>query len=175
MAYTTPYSRRGDDNNDDDALVAEPLSEYERERGKPIPSLNHAFLQKRVIAALLRYELQYLVLPEISIELAEQRYTPDIAVYFHFPINWKTDVIRLAEPPLLTIEILSPKQALSDVFAKADEYLDNGVEEAWIVIPEIQSITVCKKLEKHKTYTTGEVRHAQTGITLSIEELFALA
>jgi Uma2 family endonuclease len=164
-----------DDDDDDEILVAESLTDYERERGKPMPSFNHAFLQKRLIAALLRYEPQYLVLPEIALELGDERYTPDIAIVPHRTVRWHHDIIRYTEPPLLTIEILSPRQALADLFVKADAYLRAGVYEAWVLIPELHSITVCSPACKQQTYLTGEVRHVQTGITLNIEELFALS
>ena len=83
------------------ASEAKVLSEYEIERDKLRPSTNHAFLQDNISFELnLLYRAAYKVLPEI----------------------------RRDDPPLVTIEILSPEQNLQDLIDKTDRYFEFGVK-----------------------------------------------
>lgn len=150
----------------------EEISDYELERGKPMPSFAHAMTQRQLTLLLAEYQ-DFLALPELSLDLQGFKPVPDIAVYLKSRIQGRKDSLRISDPPLLAIEILSPKQALSDLFAKSDEYLTHGVEEVWVIIPEIQTITVCKRLGGQQTFISGEVRHGSTGIVVNIEKLFA--
>lgn len=47
---------------------------------------------------------------------------------------WPEDLFT--EPPFLCIEILSPDSRRSEVLEKVDEYLQFGVEYAWVIDPE---------------------------------------
>ncbi len=151
--------------------IEEEISDYELERGKPMPSLAHAMTQLKLSLLISEYS-DYVPLPELSLDLQGFKPVPDIAVFLKSTIQGRKDSLRISEPPLLAIEILSPKQALSDLFAKSDEYLTHGVEEVWVIIPEIQSITVCKRLSGQQTFISGDVRHGSTGIVVNIEKLF---
>ena len=52
--------------------TAETLSDYERERGKPMPSKNHSVAQFRLIVALSRYSSDFSILPELNLKLGGQ-------------------------------------------------------------------------------------------------------
>jgi Uma2 family endonuclease len=153
--------------------IDEEISDYEQERGKPMPSYKHSIIQGEIFLEFARYRPEFRAFSELSLELGNFRPVPDICVFPERPVDWGKDILCVTEPPLLTIEILSPKQSLGDLFEKADEYLRHGVEESWVIIPEIQSISVCTIIGKQKTYTSGDVRHNSTGIILNIEKLFA--
>jgi Uma2 family endonuclease len=43
-------------------------------------------------------------------------------------------------PPLLVVEVLSPRDRWQDVIAKIDEYFSAGTKEVWIVEPELRQI-----------------------------------
>jgi Uma2 family endonuclease len=152
--------------------LEEEISDYERERGKPTPSFEHAMTHRQFILSFQQYHDVWAI-PELSLDLQGFKRVPDIAVFLKRSIKGRKKGLPVTELPLLAIEILSPKQALAGLFEKADEYLLHGVEAVWIVIPEIQSITVCTKNEKQKTYTTGDVHHTSIGIIINIEQLFA--
>ena len=66
--------------------VVESLSEYELERGKPMPSLLHSVLQSNLIRLLsAAYHQNYLVLPKLSITTPDGKpLVPDIAIYSKF-------------------------------------------------------------------------------------------
>ena len=48
-------------------------------------------------------------------------------------------------PPLICIEILSPKDTLRKMRIKADDYLDFKTEHAWIVDPGLRKGYVCSR------------------------------
>ena len=148
------------------------LSEYELERGKPMPSKNHAMAQYNLLLAFSRYKDDYSILPELTLELDGQPYTPDIAVYPKLETDWQHDEIRVSEPPLLTIEILSPKQTMDELMRKAEAYLAAGVKSCWIVQPMIESLSVLQAGRKPQTFTRGEVADTATGISITLEEIF---
>jgi Uma2 family endonuclease len=151
----------------------EEISDYEQERGKPMPSFEHAMTQRAIIVLLQEYT-EYLALPELSLTLEGWKSVPDIAVFpktltKELRTMHKTTVLL---PPLLTVEILSPKQALADLFEKAEAFLRHGVAEAWVIVPEIKTITVFRPNEEPKTFLSGAIQHCTTEITVNVEQVF---
>jgi hypothetical protein len=62
--------------------TTEIASEYELERGKPIPSKNHGKLQMRIGHLMLdRYAQQYDVVSEATLEMPEHPRVPDLAFF----------------------------------------------------------------------------------------------
>ena len=45
-------------------------------------------------------------------------------------------------PPVLAVEVLSPKDRHEDIVAKVEEYLGTGVQLVWIVDPDLRTVTV---------------------------------
>ena len=60
----------------------------------------------------------------------------------------------------LIAEIISPTDLAEDVFAKANEYLESGCQEVWLVLPESQWIVVLTQ-QQRLLFTTGEVVSTQ--------------
>ena len=152
--------------------TVEALSDYERERGKPMPSKNHSFVQLYLIKALLRYEAEFSVLPELSLELDGRTLVPDISVFPKRSPDWLHDQIRVEEAPLLAIEILSPKQAMQDLTEKFEAYFAAGVKACWLVQPMLRTIAVFEPETDVRVYTEGTVKDAGTGIEVSLAEIF---
>ncbi len=150
----------------------ETLSEYEIERGKPMPSKNHAILQTNLIVALSRFADKYSILSELSLELGPHPSIPDISVYPKMAVDWIHDEIRLSEPPLLVVEILSPKQYMSDLVDKIESYFAAGIQSAWLVQPALKSIAVFSPGMESTVYTTGEMHDAALDITINLDEIF---
>ncbi len=138
-----------------------------------IMSYNHAKLTYRLTKNLSRYDEQYDILPELEFELVHGRAKPDVAVCQPGKINWLRDVIRPTTPPLLAIEILSPRQALSDLTDKAlDIYFPSGVPVVWVIIPHFKQVNVLTPVQQ-ETFTTGLLHDTGTGIELDLSYLFA--
>lgn len=158
-----------------DAVTTLVLSDYEIERGKPMPSLLHSVLQKRLTIYLdAQYKELYEVLPEITIEPASEKFTPDIGIYPVEPIDFSQDVIKRKDPPLATIEILSPTQVLQTLIDKTYDYFSFGVKSCWIVLPTLQSIYVFRAPGVHEAFNLGDVlSDPNLGIQIPMNELFA--
>ncbi len=154
--------------------ATELLSDYELERGKPMPSLNHSVLQLRLGVLLSKsYERDFTFASELSLSLADKPFVPDLCIYPKRKVDWQNDEIRLSEPPLTIIEISSPKQSLDDFERKLKAYFDAGVKSFWLVIPLTETLTIFYPNEKPVSFTTGEAIDKTTGIKLNIDELFA--
>lgn len=135
-------------------------------------SYNHAKLTYRLAKSFSRYNEQYDILPELEFELSHGRAKPDVAVCRLGKIDWLRDVIRPTTPPLLAIEILSPRQALSDLTDKAlDIYFPSGTPVVWVIIPHFKQINVMTYNELI-TITSGVVFDKNTGIELNLIDIF---
>ncbi|MCS7012438.1 MAG: hypothetical protein NZM05_02230, partial [Chloroherpetonaceae bacterium] len=64
------------------------ISQYELERGKPVPRLRHSILQHRLDVAFARYDAQFSILPEIDLELGGKLFVPDVCVYPKQQVSW---------------------------------------------------------------------------------------
>lgn len=146
------------------------LSEYEAERGKPMPSRNHSMAQTNLIVALSRGG-KHSVLSELTLDLPKEL-TPDISIYPRLPVDWRHDEIRMSEVPTTVIEILSPTQGMDELSNKADAYFAAGVRSCWIVAPMLQAISILHPDGQTQTFSSGEVRDPATGITVTVEEVF---
>ena len=154
--------------------TAEALSDYERERGKPMPSKNHSTVQLRIIKALLRYEAEFTIQPELSLDLDGGPFVPDISVFpkRSSPPDWLHDEVRVEEPPLLAIEILSPSQAIQDLTDKFEAYFAAGVKACWLVQPVLKTIAVFASPTDYRVHTEGTIKDPATGIEVALEEIF---
>ena len=99
-------------------ILDKPLT-YEEERGKPMPSYNHAAIQVNLITEFARNR-EFRVCSELTLELEGRPYTPDLSVYPRESLDLRHDLIRRTDPPLLVVEIFSPRQGSQDVMDKVD-------------------------------------------------------
>ncbi len=148
--------------------------QYKRERGKPMPSRNHAKIQRRLCDALhAQYGREYDVLPEFEMELLQKKSVPDVSVYPFKPSNWEEDEMRAKEPPVLAVEILSPKQILGDVLHKIrSNYFPAGVLSAWVVLPSLKTITVMLPNGKIQNFNEGILKDKTTGFEVDLKDIF---
>ena len=149
-------------------------NEYELERGKPMPSTNHAQIQTNLVLALAPYRKEFSFFTELDLELTSGRAVPDVCIYHKLNINWRKDVLRRTDAPILTFEILSPRQALDDITSKIDTvYFPADVKAAWIIFPTHQTVHVLTPDGKTHAYTEGVIEDATTGIKIAIVDIFA--
>ena len=79
----------------------------------------------------------------------------------------------MTDPPIIAIEVLSPKQPMSDITDKINNiYLPGGVKSVWIVIPLLQSVTVIVPNMPKITYSEGILKDSGTGIELPLNVIF---
>ena len=147
-------------------------TDYETERGKPVPSLNHGVVQAFLIASLLRYREKYTIVSELSLTLDGKPYVPDISIYPKLAVDWQHDHVKKTEPPLTVVEILSPTQSLDSLITKADAYFAAGVQSCWIVQTVLESVVVLVPGKKPSVHTGGEFMDPVTDITVKLAEIF---
>jgi Uma2 family endonuclease len=85
------------------------------------------------------------------------------------------DVPTLPQSPPLIAEIVSPTDSAEEIFLKAQEYLDSGSLEVWIVFPESRWILIVTQTQK-LTFNQGSTVSTQlvlAGFSVAVEELLA--
>lgn len=147
-------------------------TEYLLERGKPMPSKNHARLENRFSVALSRFE-QYETFIELSLDLTTGKAVPDVCLFKPEESDWLQDEIRVTEPPLLTIEILSPTQAIDDLKDKIYTiYFPAGVKSCWIVVPLLKMIAVFTPNRGVINHIAGIVKDPVLDIEVDMKDIF---
>lgn len=146
------------------------VEEYQSE---DIRSLNHSKLIHRLSVALNRYEATYDILPKLELELSTGKCKPDIAIYQNLPTDWLNDVIYYNQPPIVAIEILSPKQALTDLTDKAlKQYFPAGVQVVWLIIPTLRLVQTLLPDGSMQTWSSGVMRDSVTQMEVDLGYLF---
>jgi Uma2 family endonuclease len=147
---------------------------YEEERNKPMPSLNHAKLQRNVLINLCnQYEDTYEFLPEISIKIDNWGAVPDVAIYSKQLTNFQHDTIKMDIAPLCAIEILSPMQSLSELLEKSEHYFLKGSKSYWLVIPEFENIYVYEQPYNYTIFRKTEIlKDNNLGIEMDLKKIF---
>lgn len=153
------------------ATIEKTLS-YEEERGKPMPSRNHSVVQVNLGGEFLRNQ-DFRVHSELTLEIHGKPVTPDLSLYPRTPVDWRHDVPRAADPPLLVVEITSPQQPTQDVLDKVDLYFAFGVKSCWIVWPATRSIQILTADGREIIVTSGTATDPVTGITANLAAVFS--
>jgi Uma2 family endonuclease len=154
------------------AATERPLT-YEEERGKPMPSFNHAVVQMSLGIEFSKHR-EYRVASELSLELDGQPLTPDLSVYRREPVDMRHDIIRRTDPPLVTVEILSPTQGSFSVMEKVEQYLKAGVKTCWFVNPPTRTITIYSADGTDRTFLPGQQAvDPAIGITADVTAVFS--
>ncbi|MFQ3597040.1 MAG: Uma2 family endonuclease [Chloroherpetonaceae bacterium] len=149
---------------------AKKRSDYELERGKPMPSFIHGITQMRIGSALSRLD-DFMIGSEITLELNPSM-TPDILIFKKRKMDFQRDEKRVAEMPLTAIEILSGTQGMDNFDEKLPRYFEAGVQSVWLVQPFIKTIAVFLPNQEPQVFTKGELRDPATSISLNLDEIF---
>jgi Uma2 family endonuclease len=130
----------------------------------------HSIIQRylTVLFAIKRAEWGVEVFPELRTQTQSRRFrVPDVLV------TRVEDKFQryVTQPPLITIEILSPEDTLRALQAKSAEYRTFGVENIWVIDPEprIAYRYAGAALEEVRT---GELTVPETPIRVVLSEMF---
>ena len=150
------------------------ISQYELERGKPMPSKLHARVQYNIGFQLgLLYLDQYDFLSELTLDLSDWESVPDIAIFPKMEYDYSKDEVRVTAPPLCAIEILSPSQSLQELLDKAHQYFSKGVKSCWLVIPGLKNVYVFSESGQYQIFRDTEtLKDEQLGISLELSKVF---
>ena len=151
----------------------EALSDYELERGKPMPSKNHGLIQANLIGYFLQSR-DYRPSSEMTLDIGMGHpVTPDISLIPRQPMDLWNDEIRFTEPPVTVVEIVSPSQSSSEMMKKVHGYLAHGVKSCWLVDPPLHQVIVFNADGTRKTFEDGIVTDPVTGITADLAAVFS--
>ncbi len=149
------------------------VSDYQTERGKPMPSKNHSTIEARITGAFdYNYGEQFITRTELSLNLSTGKATPDICLYPLSPMDWLQDEKTVSDPPLMALEILSPTQGMESLTDKMDIYFGAGVKTYWVVVPTFQTIHIITPDRKYVTFTGGIAKDPVLGIELDMGRVF---
>jgi Uma2 family endonuclease len=149
------------------------ISDYELERGKPMPSKLHSRIELRLVKLLMPFEDKFDIMPELSLKLSTGEATPDICLFHKLSFDFDNDEIKVTDAPITTIEIISPTQAVNDVTNKIRQtYFPAGVKSAWVVQPSLQVINLLMPGKKTQAFTDGVMTDPATGVSIEINEVF---
>jgi Uma2 family endonuclease len=137
----------------------------------------------RIQARLARYWGSYMdssgqggeVYTEVPCRTNKQGRVPDVAYLTPELVTQFGDAATLPQSFPLIAEIVSPTDIAEDVFLKAQEYLQSGCEEVWLVFPESRLVLVMTQTQivgfkAGEVVSTQEVLH---GFSVAVDELLA--
>ena len=153
-------------------VVAEKLSTYQEERGKPMPSVNHGAVQTNLTLEFGKNS-DFRIFNELTLSINGKPYTPDLSVYPRKPLDFRHDVSRCTEPPLMVVEILSPQQPVQDVMDKLDVYFAFGVKSVWVVSPPMRSIQIVTADGREAVLNSGTATDPATSLTANLAAVFS--
>lgn len=145
----------------------------EAHHSEDIMSVNHSKIMHRLSVALDRYTEYYDVLPELELSLNGKPIQPDISVYPRLPEDWDNDIIYFTQPPIIAIEIQSPKQATNDITTRMNTiYFPAGVQSVWIVIPPLRLVFIQTPDGRKVTFTKGVIQDPVTNLEVPFNAIF---
>ena len=149
-------------------MLAE-LEELVTVEEEKMPSLNHSVICNRLLKQLFLNETIE-ALPELSLDI-DKGITPDISVYPVAKIqpNFRRDITKFGEMPILAIEVISASQNIQDLLIKADILVANGVKAVWTIEPFTNTIFVTTKGSEEK-FTSQEIE--SEGIKVDFRKIF---
>jgi Uma2 family endonuclease len=151
-----------------DDFIAEferaPFELIDGERKPLVPPVAlHIYVISQVIEALVAYRIRHstgrfftestFVLMDVKNWVKDSR-VPDIAYYAaarweeylaHMP-DWGSKPLILV--PDLCVEVVSKNETFNEVQQKVDLYLDDGVQQVWVISPEDRSVLIYSAGEK---------------------------
>ena len=152
-------------------FVEMPSLTYEKERGKPMPSLNHSIVQVRLILEFSR--TTELIFSELSLELSfGKTRVPDLSIFKNRIVDFRHDEVTVSDPPETVVEIFSPRQASEDVMSKLDEYFAFGIKTVWVVSPPLRHVTIFAADGTEARFTEGIATDPVTGLTADLTKIF---
>jgi Uma2 family endonuclease len=131
---------------------------------------DHSDLQMQLLKLLGTSESESHILanPEIRVQVRETRFrVPDVCVRRATALSEQI----VQHPPLLCIEILSPRDTVSGMRERVRDFLDMGVLQVWLVDPVTRSVIVCSGATMVE-HNTGELQIPDTPVVLSLVDIF---
>ncbi len=148
-------------------------SQYELERGKPMPSKNHGKLQQRIgVEIAVHYGDTYETYSELSLTAPNPPYVPDLCVFPAEPSNWREDEVKVSDVPLTVIEIVSPSQTDTELTKKSRDYFAAGTKSYWLVQPVLRTVFVLLPDGNELVFHDEMLTDPTNGISIDLKKVF---
>jgi Uma2 family endonuclease len=150
------------------------LTSDEIQEDKPMPSRNHSRAAHNLGVLLDRFKDRYIVCDQLSLNLGGWQTIPDLCLFPRGKLStdWLTDEDEVTQPPVLVIEILSPKQNLQPLVDKIREYIRHGVKSCWLVEPATGVVSIFPSGGGRRAFAEGVLRDENLSIELPLAEVF---
>ena len=139
-------------------------------RQKPMPTWDHGTLEGRFFELINMRFPGFAAGCEVTVQIRPDKYlVPDVIVQ-------RRDQIQKPYPTApvhVCIEILSPDDRISEVFAKCEDYHSWGVETTWIVDPESRRAWEYRKGQL-PSEAPGDGSLRAEGIAIPLAEVFSV-
>ena len=115
------------------------------------------------------------VFVELPCRTLKQGRRPDVAYLTAELLAQFAEVSALPQSPPLVGEIASPDDSAEELFAKAQEYLESGCQEVWLVFPESRRVLVLTQGQM-LGFNVGDVVKTQLvlqGFSVAVDEFLA--
>lgn len=164
-------------------FLANPPEHMECVDGQLVEKTGMTLRHSRIQGRLVRYWGNYKdesgqggdVFVELSCRTSKQGRRPDVAYLTADLVAQYGEASALPQSPPLVGEIASPDDSAEELFAKAQEYLESGCQEVWLVFPESRRVLV---LIPGQTlgFNVGDVVSTQLvlqGFSVAVDEFLA--
>lgn len=115
------------------------------------------------------------VYTEVPCRTNKQGRSPDVAYLTPQLVAQHGNAKALPQSFPLIAEVISPTDLAEEMISKAQEYLQSGAEEVWLVYPEVGWIMAITQ-NTRQIFVSGEVISTQNilqGFNISVDELLA--
>jgi Uma2 family endonuclease len=164
-------------------FLANPPEHMEWVDGQLVEKTGMTVRHSRIQGRLVRYWGNYKdesgqggdVFVELPCRTSKQGRRPDVAYLTAELLAQFGEASALPQSPPLVGEIASPDDSAEELFAKAQEYLESGCQEVWLVFPESRRVLV---LIQGQTlgFNVGDVVSTQLvlqGFSVAVNEFLA--
>lgn len=138
-----------------------------------VGEIDHAALQRVLLFALASFEeaLNVYALQEVRVQTQATRYRiPDVCL---LPADKLPEKI-VTEPPLLCVEVLSPRDTVMRMRARCMDYLQMGVPEIWIFDPATEIAYILRE-DSLQEVRSGMIWLTSGGVHVNVDDVFKSA
>lgn len=164
-------------------FMANPPEEMEWVDGKLVEKNGMTLKHSRVQSRLVRYWGNYKdssgqggeTYTELPCRTNQQGRRPDVAYLTPELVAQFGELPTLPQSPPLIAEIVSPTDIAEELFLKAQEYLNSGCLEVWLVFPESCWVLIMTQNQK-LAFNSGATVSTQlvlAGFSVAVDELLA--
>jgi len=164
-------------------FMANPPEQMEWVDGQLVEKTGVTIKHSQIQARLVRYWGNYItdseqggdVYTELPCRTLKQGRRPDVSYLTDELLEQFGNAPALPQSPPMIAEIISPTDAAEELFAKAQEYLESGCEEVWLVFPESRRILLLTQ-NQILGFRVGDVVSTQLllkGFSVTVDELLA--